>query len=265
MIVIIGSGPAGVSAGIYLKRANKEVMILTTNTSSLKKAQLIENYYGVGKITGEELYNLGVKSAKDLDIPIVEEEVLDISDYDNNFIVTTSNNKYECSSLILAMGSNRKTNIIKGQDLFEGKGISYCATCDGYFFKGKKVAVIGSGDYAKHEYEYLKNLTNDVSMYEANAISEIIGSDKVEKIVFKDNSTVDIDGVFIADDSPDGSVIAKKMGLYEQDGNIVVDDKMATNISDVYACGDITGHSKQIATAVYQGMISANSALEKKV
>jgi len=257
MITVIGSGPAGISASLYLKRTNKDVMILTTHMSSLKTAHLIENYYGTGKISGEDLYNIGIKSAKELDIPIIEEEVLDINDNSNGFIVTTPNNTYECSAVVLALGSNKKRSTIPGAELFEGKGVSYCATCDGFFFKNKKIAVIGSGNYANHEYEYLKNITNDVTLYNPNDIIEIGGSDKVEHIVLTDNTSTPVDGIFIAD-TFDGSIIAKKMGLIENEGHIVVDDKMATNIPGVFACGDITGHTKQIATAVHQGMVAAN-------
>src|SRR5699024_10129461 len=115
--------------------------------SALKKAKKIENYYGVKSISGEALYNIGVEQAKELEIPMVKDEVTNIS-FDKNFIVRTVNNEYEAKYVIIATGTNRSAPKVKGLKEFEGKGISYCAICDGFFYKGKDVAVVGNGNYA---------------------------------------------------------------------------------------------------------------------
>ena len=154
-VIVIGSGPAGISAGIYLKRAEKNVCIITDGNSALKKAKKIENYYGVESISGEELYSIGLKQAKKLEIPIERDEVTNIS-FHKNFIVRTVNREYEAKYVVIATGTNRTAPKVKGLKEFEGKGISYCAICDGFFYKDKDVAVVGNGNYAIHEAETLK-------------------------------------------------------------------------------------------------------------
>ena len=162
-VIVIGSGPAGISASIYLKRAQKNVCIITDGNSALKKTNKIENYYGVEPISGEELYNIGIKQAKNLEIPIEKDEVTNIS-FEKNFIVRTVNSEYEARYVIIATGTNRAAPKVKGIKEFEGKGISYCAICDGFFYKDKNVAVVGSGNYAIHEAEILKLITNSVTI-----------------------------------------------------------------------------------------------------
>lgn len=260
MIAIIGSGPAGISAALYLKRANIPVIVFTNHKSALRKASEIENYYGTGKVSGNDIYNNGIDSAKKLDINIIEEEILSIS-FDNTFKLESKNNEYLCDSIILATGSLPKKINIPGINEFEGKGISYCATCDGFFFKNKKIAVIGNSDYAEHEYNYLKNISNDIIKLNIEDIKEFNGDNILSSISLVNDSIIPIDGAFIALE-PDSSALAKKIGLIEKDNRINVDINMQTNISGIYACGDATPGLKQIARAVYEGMIAANSSIE---
>lgn len=260
MIAIIGSGPSGISASLYIKRANIPVIVFTNHKSSLTKAKSIENYYGTGKASGNEIYNKGITSAKELDINIIEEEILNIS-LENKFKLESKNNIYLCDSIILATGSARKKINIPGVSEFEGKGISYCATCDGFFFRNKKIAIIGNGDYANQEYEYLKNISNDIIRLNINDIKSFNGENILSSITLI-NKKIPIDGAFIALDYPDSSALAKKIGLIEKNGRIVVDQNMQTNIPGIYACGDTTPGPKQIAKAVYEGMVAANSSIE---
>lgn len=272
MIAIIGSGPAGVSTALYLKRANKDVMVFTNHKSSLQKAKSIENYYGTGIISGNDLYQEGINELKQLNISIKEEEVFNIS-FENNLVLETNKNKYDVNTIVLATGTSKRKPNIKNLDKFEGLGVSYCATCDGYFFKGKKIAVLGNGDFALHELNYLKNITNDLvlltngeeldSEFETytKGIKELNGSNILEKIIFEDDTELNIDALFVALNSPDSSVLARKCGIITDDTGIVVNDSFETNVPGIYACGDAVKGQKQIAKAVYEGMLTATNII----
>ncbi len=272
-VIVIGSGPAGISASIYLKRAQKNVCIISDENSALKKAKKIENYYGVKSISGEELYNIGVEQAKELEIPMVKDEVTNIS-FDKNFIVRTVNNEYEAKYVIIATGTNRSAPKVKGLKEFEGKGISYCAICDGFFYKGKDVAVVGNGNYAIHEAETLKLvaksvtiLTNgkkmienrDASDFEVDEtpIREFRGNNVINEVEFENNSSKKVDGVFIAIGTASSVDLARKIGAVIKGNNIVTNENMQTTVKRLYACGDCTGGLLQVNKAVYEGAISA--------
>ena len=273
MIAVIGSGPAGVSTALYLKRANKDVVVFTNHKSSLLKAKEIENYYGTGKINGNKLYQDGLSSLNDLNIELIEEEVFNI-DFGNKLILETNKNKYEFDVIVLATGASKNKPKLKNIEKFEGTGISYCATCDGFFFRNKKIAVLGNSDFALHELNYLKNISNDLFLLTNgdslesefitynNKIKELVGETSLEKIVFEDNTELLIDALFIANDSPDSNVLAKKCGILTDKSGIVVNDKFETNVPGIYACGDAVKGQKQIAKAVYEGMLTATNIIE---
>lgn len=273
MIAVIGSGPAGVSTALYLKRANKDVVVFTNHKSSLLKAKEIENYYGTGKINGNKLYQDGLSSLNDLNIELIEEEVFNI-DFGNKLILETNKNKYEFDVIVLATGASKNKPKLKNIEKFEGTGISYCATCDGFFFRNKKIAVLGNSDFALHELNYLKNISSDLFLLTNgdslesefitynNKIKELVGETSLEKIIFEDNTELLIDALFIANDSPDSNVLAKKCGILTDKSGIVVNDKFETNVPGIYACGDAVKGQKQIAKAVYEGMLTATNIIE---
>lgn len=211
-VIIIGSGPAGISASLYTKRANLETLIITKEMGTLAKVGKIENYYGLSNnTTGKSLQEIGEEQAKKLGIEIKKEEVVQI-EYETNFIVKTLNHNYEAKTIILATGSSRKTLNIKGIKELEGKGISYCATCDAFFFRGKDVAVLGSKEYALHEAEQLLPIVKSVTMLtngeepidkrtegieiEEKKIREFRGINSIEEIEFEDNTTKKIERNF---------------------------------------------------------------------
>ena len=272
-IIVKKSEAEVISASIYLKRAQKNVCIISDENSALKKAKKIENYYGVKSISGEELYNIGVEQAKELEIPMVKDEVTNIS-FDKNFIVRTVNNEYEAKYVIIATGTNRSAPKVKGLKEFEGKGISYCAICDGFFYKGKDVAVVGNGNYAIHEAETLKLvaksvtiLTNgkkmienrDASDFEVDEtpIREFRGNNVINEVEFENNSSKKVDGVFIAIGTASSVDLARKIGAVIKGNNIVTNENMQTTVKRLYACGDCTGGLLQVNKAVYEGAISA--------
>ena len=280
-VVIIGSGPAGISAAIYLKRAKKNIIIISNGKSSLEKAEKIENYYGIESISGKELYEVGIKQAERLSIPIQMDEVTNIS-FENNFIVTTPNREYETTNVIIATGTNRITPSIKGIKEFEGKGVSYCAICDAFFYKNKNVAVIGNGNYALHEAKQLKPVANSVTILtngkemiqnrdasgfeiEQTPIREFRGTNSIEEVEFENNNTKKIDGVFVAIGTASSTDLAKKIGAIVKNNNITVDENMQTNVKGLYACGDCTGGLLQVNKAVYEGAKAAmNIIINKK-
>lgn len=279
-VIVIGSGPAGISASIYLKRARKNVCIITDENSALKKASKIENYYGVKSISGEELYNIGIKQVQDLNIPIVKDEVTNIN-LENNFIVTTVNREYEAKYVIIATGTNRTAPNVKGIKEFEGKGISYCAICDGFFYRNKNVAVIGNGNYAIHEAETLKPIAKSVTIltngeeiienrstsdFEINEtpIREFRGNNVIEEVEFANNNIKRIDGVFIAIGTASSTDLARKIGAVVKGNNIFTNDNMETTVDGLYACGDCTGGLLQVNKAVYEGTIAALDIIKNK-
>lgn len=163
-VIIIGAGPAGISASLYTVRRNLKTLIIYKEKSSLEKASKIENYYGFENgIKGEDLYNIGIRQAQNVGVELLKDEVTNIQiDYSSAkqqiFKVQTLNNEFEAKSVILATGNKKSKPNIKNIDRYEGKGISYCAICDGFFYRNKDVAVIGNGDYAISEAMDLQNI-----------------------------------------------------------------------------------------------------------
>ena len=276
--IIVGAGPAGISASLYLARANKKVLVLYYNEAQVEKAHKIDNYYGfVDGISGNDLYNNGIKQAINLGVDVLQEEVLDIKiDMDMHYQVNTLNNQYKSKTLIIATGNKKLRPNIKGIIEFEGKGISYCAICDGFFYRKKKLAVLGASEYAISEANELNNITDDITILSNGEklngstkfnvidkkIKEIKGDVKIRNVEFEDGSTFELDGLFIAIGSAGGIDFAKKLGLMVENDNIVVDENMKTNIDGLYACGNITGGLLQVGKSVYEGSMAGLSAIK---
>ena len=268
-VIVIGSGPAGITAAIYSKRRNLSILVISKGNGTLQKAEKIDNYYGFENgISGKELYVNGIKQAKNLGIDFIEDEVINI-EYINQFTIETVNSKYEAKAVILATGVSRNVPNIKGIKEFEGKGVSYCAVCDSFFYKGKDVAVLGDGNYAIHEFETLKPIASSVtiltngntmvenrdSSIEVNSkkIREFRGDTKLEEVEFEDNTIQNLNGVFIAMGTASSSDLARKIGARIENNNIVVNENMETTVPSLFACGDCTGGLLQISKAVYEG------------
>ena len=269
-VIILGAGPAGISASLYTKRANLKTLILYNDESGLEKASLIENYYGFKNgITGEELYNTGIEQAKNIGVEILKEEVVKIENNIEHFNIVTTKNEYQAKNLILATGNKKNRPKIKGIEKFEGKGVSYCAICDGFFYRNRSVAVLGSGNYAIAETNELINIADNITILtngkkapefradnvkvDTKEIEEIEGTDKVEEVKFKDGTTIKTDGIFVAEGVAGSSEFAKKLGIITQKDKIVVNENMETNVKGIYACGDCTGGLLQVSKAVYEG------------
>lgn len=267
-VLIIGAGPAGISAALYAKRAGMNTTVLYYGESNIEKSHKIDNYYGFENgIVGDTLYNSGIKQAQNLGIEVKREEVYNIRKEGNNFFVETEQNEYEPKVVIIATGNKKLRPDIEGIVEFEGNGVSYCAVCDGFFFRNKDVAVIGNGKFAIKEANELKNIVNsitilsngeefvDSSEYEIvyKKIKAIIGENNVKAIKFEDGEKRNFDGIFIAIGEAGSTDFARKLGVVLNGDSIVVDEHMRTNIDGLYACGNATGGLHQICKAVYEG------------
>lgn len=274
-VIIIGGGPAGVSAGLYTVRGNINTIIFTQGGSALMKAEKIENYYGFPDgISGEELYNRGIDSVKRLGANVIEEEVIGVG-YNGKFVVSTKNNDYEADALVIANGASRNIPKINNIKEFEGKGVSYCAVCDAFFYRGKNVCVVGNGDYAIHEAHTLEKVANSVTILtdgkespdyancDTRKIRSVEGNDTVEKVIFEDGDELEVSGIFIALGVAGGIDLAKKLGAVVNGNYIAVDENMATNIPKLYAVGDCTGGLLQVAKAVSDGAKAGIDIIKK--
>ena len=273
--IIIGSGPAGITASIYMARAGLKILVISKSESTLDKAEKIENYYGFEEpISGKNLNENGIKQAKNLGVQILEKEAIAIKyAVDNYYEVIVANQsmqeKYIAKTVVLATGVSRNRERIKGIEEFEGRGISYCAICDAAFYKNKNVAVLGNGDFAVAEIEELLPVVQSVTMLtngkqpveyrsdklniNTKKIKEFRGDKKVQEIEFEDKTTQNIDGVFIAQGIASSVDFAKKLGARIENNYIVVNENMETTVPNIYACGDCTGGILQISKAVYEG------------
>ncbi len=276
--VIIGAGPAGLSAALYILRAGFSTTVIGTDHSSLKMAEKIENYFGLEEpISGGALLERGRNQVIALGGEFIDEQVVGIS-WDGNFTTATSNQNIDSKVVILATGSPRNTIKIPNLSELEGKGVSYCAVCDAFFYRGKQVAVLGNGEYALHEAQELLPMAGHVTLVtnglEPQAdfpeamdiiktpIRQLNGSTSLEEIVFEDDSTLPVSGLFVALGTAKGSDLAKKLGLLLENDKIVVDNSMATALPGVFAAGDCIGGILQVSTAVGEGAKAGISAIK---
>jgi len=293
-IAVIGSGPAGLSAGIYASRAGLSTIIFEKDIAGglVKENPLIENYLGFNNIKGEELAKIFVEHTKEYTEIREFEPVKIITRERDKFVILTEKGKYLSKCVVIATGTTHKQLGIPGEKEFFGKGVSYCVTCDGYLFKNKRVVIIGGGNSGAIAAITLRDIAEKVTVIEfmpnwmcekiyqekikslsipyiTNAEPvEIVGDRKVTGLKFKDKNTgdekiIDADGVFIYIGLKPQNELAKKLGLdLNERGYIKTYLNQRTNVKRVYAAGDITGIKAQIIVAAGQGAIAALSAYE---
>ncbi len=285
-ILIIGQGPAGLSAGIYSSRAGIKTVILGCEPK-ISGDYDIDNYFGFpDSISGKELIENGMKQLSRFGSLINCDRVIGIH-YDDSgkYIVKTENDEYRTCSVILATGVSRNKPNIPGIDKYEGKGISYCVSCDGFFFKNKKVIVAGEGLYAANQALELLNYTPDVSICTLGLrnsfsddfakklsaagiqviekkITSLHGEVILERVTFEDKSETDVSGLFIAIGNASSVDFAKSLGIITEGNFIQVDREMKTNAPGIFAAGDCTGGFLQISVAVGEGAIAGKSAID---
>ena len=286
--IIIGGGPAGLTSAIFLRRANKKVLVLESNIcgGQIVNAKDVQNYPGYKNISGSELSENMMNQALDLGAEIKYETVLKV---DEDKTVYTNDNTYKAKSIILAVGcKNRKLNI-ENEDKFTGKGISYCATCDGNFFKGKEVAVIGGGDTALDDILYLSDIASkvyaivrrDTYKGELSEVSEIEkkdnvvfkynsvvtklnGNDSLESIIINDNEEIKVSGLFIAIGQEPNNMMFKNIVDIDENGYIITTEEVKTKNKGIYVAGDARVKLlRQLTTAVSDGSLAATYAIKE--
>ena len=277
-IIIIGSGPAGVSAALYAVRAGADTTVLTKGPGALDRAEKIENYYGFAQpVSGVELERRSIENAKRLGVKFVAAEAVGLT-YTDKLTVETLDGDYPADAVILAMGASRAVPRIPGFAGLEGHGVSWCAACDAFFYRGKDVAVLGSGEYALHEVQELLPVVKSVTLLTDGApltaafppevkvlpqkVEAILGETVVTGVQLSGGETLAVSGVFAALGVAGSTALARKLGAEVDGSRIVVDEKMQTTVPGLYAAGDCTGGLLQVAKAVYEGAQAATEAVK---
>ncbi|CAB5138607.1 Thioredoxin reductase (EC [Olavius algarvensis associated proteobacterium Delta 3] len=295
-LVIVGGGPAGLTAGIYAERSGLNAAIIEKGAlgGQVALTPTVENYPGLTQVGGKTLVDIMVTHALEYTTIFPGEEVIDIT-IGSPFEVKTSRRRFLAKTILLATGASHRHLDVPGESRLSGRGVSYCATCDGMLFQGKKVIVVGGGNSAVTEALYLKNIGIDVTLVhrrdslraqeflaknlEENQIpvlwntevQEIRGEERVAEVLLKNNqtddtSTLPIDGVFVAIGYEPSVELAKKLGVaLNEDGFIQKDENHRTNIPGIYSAGDVEGGYKQIVTAAGQGSEAAMSIFEDMI
>ena len=274
--IIIGSGPAGLSAAINLKTYQKNFLWFGNASLSEKvqKAEKVVNYPGMPEITGQELAEAFVEHKESQGLEILDKIVSSIYDMGGYYNVMAENQFYETDTIILAMGVVA-ANQYAGEAEFVGRGVSYCATCDGMLYKGKTIAVVATSERFEHEIEFLADLAEKVYLFPyykdckierenvefiKKSIKEVKGGFRAEQLVLGDGTELGVDGIFIMRNAIAPTTLLNKLEVV--DGHIEVNRQMETNIKGVFAAGDCTGKPYQYAKAVGEGNVAAHSVIE---
>lgn len=293
-LAILGAGPAGLSASVYASRyAIGNVVIGGVSGGLMTQSPDIGNWLGTQQIPGYELSQKSVEHAKSLGGEIIPVMVDEIKNNGEVFsLLLSDGRKLDARAILLALGTKHRHLNVPGEKEFAGKGVSYCATCDGFFYRGKTVIVVGGSDSAACSAVHLAGIAEKVYvLYRGEAlrceaswkmlieknpkievltntnIKEIRGGEKVEKVIidsiFEGKNEISVDGVFVEAGSDPNNILARELGVdCDEGGYIVVGPDMRTNIKGIWAAGDITTGSnkfKQIVTAAAEGAIAANS------
>lgn len=278
-VIIMGGGPAGVSAALYTARAGLNTLILTGGGGALSKSGSIGNYYGFAQpVPGKDLLKNGVEQAKNAGAQVRMEEAVGIS-WDGEFSVMLAEETLRAPFVVLATGASRKAPAIPGLTEFEGRGVSYCAVCDAFFYRKKEVAVLGSGEYALHEAMELLPVAAKVTVLtngekpsakfppEIDVVTEKIealkGEDSLKSVLLQGGKELPAAGVFVAVGVAGSVDLARKIGAETRGTAILTDANRMTNIPGLYAAGDCTGGMYQIAKAVYDGALAGTSVVKE--
>ena len=277
-VIIVGNGPAGLSAALYTSRANLRTLVIGKDQGALAKADRIENYFGLAEpISGCELVENTKIQAKNLGADLVTDEIFHIS-WNQDFTLEGREGSYRAKAVLLATGTSRKKADIEGLSRLEGHGVSYCAICDAFFYRGRKVAVLGNEEYAVHELAQILPVAGSAALLTdgkelkakvpegvqviTKKIRSVDGEEAVTGVTFADGERLPADGLFVALGSAGAVDLARKVGALTDGRSIQVDETMATNVPGLFAAGDCTGGLLQISTAVGEGAKAAMSMIK---
>ena len=274
--IIIGSGPAGLSTAINLKTYNKNFLWFGNETISEKvqKAEKVVNYPGMPEVTGAELAAAFLQHKESQGLEVVQKTVSAIYDMGGYYNVMAENQFFETETIVLATGVVA-SNQYEGEAEFVGRGVSYCATCDGALYRGKTIAVVSTSKRFEHEVEFLAELAEKVYLFPyykdceierenvqkmTKAIKQIKGGFRVEELILAGEESLPVDGAFIMRSSIAPTTLLNTLEV--EDGHIRVNRQMETNVKGIYAVGDCTGKPYQYAKAVGEGNVAAHSVIE---
>ncbi|NMC60361.1 MAG: FAD-dependent oxidoreductase [Candidatus Methanofastidiosa archaeon] len=291
-VAIIGGGPAGISAGIYAARFKLNAIIISDSLGgTAQSAHLIENYPGFGVVSGFELMQKFREHLKLFEVPILEKHVHSAKKENDIFSIILNDQEIKTKYILITTGTKRRKLGVPGESKFYGKGVSYCVTCDAFFYKGKTVAVIGGSDAANMGAVLLASMTEKVYiiyrreklrgelvwidrvitnpkievLYNSKVI-EVLGNEFVEGVRLEDGRTISVDGVFVEIGSIPECCCANELGVaINEKGYIIVDSTQKTNVNKIYAAGDVTTGSngfQQIVTASSEGVIAIKSIFD---
>ena len=271
-IIIVGFGPAGISAGLNASIRGKKVLIIGKKSKALEKSPSIKNYLGFNDIKGSDLYDNFTDHIKNYPVEILDKKIKAVYAMGEYFSVDLGEKMLTSKACIIAAGVDMGKSI-EGEDKFFAKGISYCATCDASLYKGKKVVLVGMNDEAIEEANFINKMASqtifvnpnkkDVKLDDGIEIInkktvKFIGKLKAESLILEDGEELKADGFFIIKNSSKPESLVPSIEI--EDGHIKVNYDMSTNIKGLFACGDITGRPYQINKAVGQGQIAGLNA-----
>ena len=275
-VAIIGTGPAGLSAALTLKIHNKEIIWFGSKEQSEKisKSEKIANYPGVPMTTGSDLNAAFARQAEELGLEITEKIVTLINKMGDHYMILANNEVFEAKTVLLSTGVVQAKGMENEED-FVGRGVSYCATCDGFFYKGKTIAVHSSSPRLEEDVRYLEEIADKLYVFRTyktdkedpenttvlkSPIRVVNGGMKVEKVTLADGTELDVDGLFCLRSAIAPTTLLK--GLEMDGAHIVVNRQQETNLPGCFAAGDCTGRPYQIAKAVGEGNIAAHQILQ---
>ncbi len=288
--IIIGAGPAGLSAAIYLKRANIDVLVIEKGAfgGKVNYTAVIDNYLGAEKAFGPDLAFKFYNHAIENDVEIVSDDIINVTKKDQLFVIQSNDEEYLAKTIIVASGTTDKKLDLANANKFEHHGISYCAVCDGPLYKNKDVAVLGGGNSALEEALYLTNVTSKVYLIHRRnefrgdkkvieqiennpkiilklslTIEELIGDKSLEQIKLNNGEVINVSALFPYIGQIPNTQFLSFTNLCNENGYIIVNNNMDTNVPGLFAAGDVTNQKlKQVVTATSDGAIAATSVIE---